>query len=137
MSAYVVDDRSINRIVSKLHGSRDLTWLHRPLAELGFDNTTEGNIALGQALFQLNVDSVNARYGDGQAAEFRPLDYAHHYEMTSMLQAYKSLKCWIYQACEGDVPLHPLFRFFEDKVLPAFADDIICNLPGYSAAVWG
>ena len=98
----------------------------------------DGHRKLGEAMFQLNVDAVNARYGEGEAAKFRPLNYQYlpSFAFVSRVGVYKALTCWLYQCSEGDVPQRPLFRFFDEQVRPALADTIISDLPEYERADW-
>jgi hypothetical protein len=80
MSAFVVEDDTINRIV---------WWLSReafrsPRLKISLEHTLGINTCsatweqeLGQAMFQLNIDAVNDRYGQGEAARFRDLTYSY------------------------------------------------------------
>jgi hypothetical protein len=93
---------------------------------------------LGQAMFQLNVIAVDARYGSGEAKRFRPLDY--HYEVPEsvpLVQVLKSLQCWLYQCDEGDVPQTALYMLFDNVVQLYLMTEIIDALPEYQNAYWG
>jgi hypothetical protein len=107
MSAFMVEDKTINSVV---------TWLTREMQtsrftldglaqEYGVDLTGDGwDEKLAHAMFQLNCDGVNARYGEGEAEKFRPLNFTYKPEIQySLLQVLKSLQCWNYQCSEGDV----------------------------------
>jgi hypothetical protein len=60
---------------------------------------------LGNAMFELNCNAVDQRYGDNQAKEFRELDYSYSPAYVgSGYQAYDRLGEWLYQCAEGDVP---------------------------------
>ncbi len=92
---------------------------------------------LANAMFQLNCDGVTARYGTGEAEKFRPLNFRYQPEICySRVQVLKSLQCWMYQCCEGDVPKTKLYRFFEE-VENYLALKIVMNLPEYDKAKWG
>jgi hypothetical protein len=139
MSAFMVEDETINRIV---------TWLRRevsnsrfaidPVArkygiDLGSSNWDE---KLAKAMFQLNCDGVNQRYGEGEAERFRPLDFRYKPEFChSLVQVIKSLQCWMYQCCEGDVPRTKLYQFFEE-VERHLALQIVMDLREYQTAKW-
>ena len=119
MSAFMVEDKTINRVV---------TWLKREVAtsrhftldclarEYGVDLTSDNwDEKLAKAMFQLNCDGVNARYGEGEAEKFRPLNFTYKPEGdTFRVQVLKSLQCWLYQCNEGEVPQTKLYRFFEE-----------------------
>jgi hypothetical protein len=134
MSAFVVDDKTINRIATFLHDDyNNKTWTLHRLEEIGITTQEE----LGKAMFDLNVNAVNQRYGDGQAATFRSLDYQFTYELVlSTFQAVKSLKCWLYQCSEGDVPETPLYKIMDDYCNNVMYH-IVSSNPQYERAAWG
>lgn len=107
MSAYVVQDEVINSIVSYMFDSRR-AWEQRiiwdALQKQGrIGDTPEEQ--LGNAMFELNCNAVDQRYGDNQAQEFRPLDYKFQNRyLGSGYAVYDNLGTWIYQCAEGDVP---------------------------------
>jgi hypothetical protein len=140
MSAFMVEDTTINYVVNWLRRNIDqFSLIPHKLKELGFDTSVQGWAEkLGQAMFQLNIKAVNARYGDGEAAEFRKLDYRfEHTEAVSLVQVLKSLRCWLYQCCEGDVPETKLYGLFDTDVRMYLMDKIITALPEYDQAEWG
>ena len=140
MSAFMVEDTTINRVVTwlkrEVQRSRfTLDWLAREYnVDLTRDNWDE---KLAQAMFQLNCDGVNARYGKGEAETFRPLNFTYQPEIQySPVQVLKSLQCWHYQCSEGDVPKTKLYQFFEE-VEHHVALKIVMSLPEYDKAKWG
>ena len=84
--------------------------------EYDVDLTGDGwDEKLAHAMFQLNCDGVNARYGEGEAEKFRPLNFTYKPEGdTFLVQVLKSLQCWHYQCCEGKVSKTKLYQFFEE-----------------------
>ncbi len=139
MSAYIVEDSTINAVVSFLainrRGSGD--WLRRQiLAETGCDlQTQDGKERLGAAMFALNCNAVEQRYGTGQAKEFRDLNYQFSLNISvNKFSAYKSLKCWLYQCAEGDVPESSLLFAAMSRVKGEMADDIVSSLAQYESA---
>jgi len=140
MSAFMVEDTTINRVVTWL--TREVTtnrftldWLAR---EYDIDLTSDKwDEKLAQAMFQLNCDGVIARYGEGEAEKFRPLNFTYKPEIyLSLVQVLKSLQCWLYQCSEGDVPETKLYQFFEE-VSHHVALKIVMDLPAYDKATWG
>src|SRR5207248_10482061 len=92
---------------------------------------------LAKAMFQLNIDGVNARYGEHEAEKFRPLNFTYKPEGdTFLVQVLKSLQCWKYQCSEGDVPETKLYQFFEE-VEHHLALQIVIRSPEYDKAKWG
>jgi hypothetical protein len=140
MSAYMVADETINRVVYWLYFEvAKYQWLRDKLEKAsGIDTTSYAWAeALGQAMFQLNIAGVNDRYGDGEAGKFRELDYHYQPAHDSEIQVLKSLQCWLYQCREGEVVKRPLYTFFQNVVEPYLMSSIIADLPEYRAAEWG
>jgi hypothetical protein len=108
MSAFMVDDKTINRVVTWLTGEVRISrfTLDRLAREYEVDLTSDGwDEKQANAMFQLNCDGVNARYGVGEAEKFRSLNFTYEPEIYySLVQVLKSLQCWKYQCGEGDVP---------------------------------
>lgn len=136
MSAFMVQDRVINRVVVWLN-SRDHEWNRDRILEVAQldSNDDEWQEKLGASMFQLNMDGVNSRYGEGQAAEFRSLDYRFAYEMSNDIQVLKSLQCWLYQCSEGDVPEMPLYKAFA-QLAGEIAIGIVGRMDAYDRAEW-
>ena len=154
MSAYVVDDDCINRIVTYLINistGNGHEWTLRPLEEIGFKikRNTEEQKRLADDMFALNVRSVNERYGQNRAEQFRPLDFQFKpglkerafgisepvYEV-SFFQALKSLACFLYQSCEGNCINYPLYLALRD-VQNRLCINHVTNRPEYESAKWG
>jgi hypothetical protein len=142
MSAFMIEDKTINYVVNWLRREIDrfsFTRIPHELKGLGFDTSVAGWAEnLGQAMFQLNIKAVEARYGNGEAVKFRQLDYQFkHTEAVSLVQVLKSLQCWLYQCNEGDVPETELYELFDTDVQVYLMDKIISTLPEYEQADWG
>lgn len=136
MSAFMVEDRVINRVVCWLN-NREHQWNRDRILEVAQLESTdnEWEEKLGASMFQLNMDGVNSRYGAGQAGEFRSLDYRFAYEMSNDIQVLKSLQCWLYQCCEGDVPETPLYKAFSE-LAGEIAIGIVHKMDAYDKAEW-
>ena len=144
MSAFVVEDKTINRIVDWLcldwRGSRKATVFALDGYNLDIDGAAE---RLAGDMFNLNVNAVNQRYGPNEAEKFRPLDfkYSHRIQwgdsaVANACRALKALHCWQYQCSEGNIPETPLFRMFSE-IDSAIALWIIGTMPEYETADWG
>jgi hypothetical protein len=138
MSAYIVEDKTINIVVG---------WLERELANSRFTldrlarefdidlASDKWDEKLAHAMLQLNCDGVNVRYGEEKAEKFRPHDFVYEPERHhSLVQVIKSLQCWKYQCSEGDVPDTKLYQFFEE-VEKYIALKIVTDLPDYDKAI--
>jgi len=138
MSAYIVEDTTINKVV---------TWLRREVSTNHFSlevarkynidlTSDQWEEKLAKAMFQLNCHGVIARYGAGEPEKFRPQNFTHKPEpYGSLVQVFKSLQCWMYQCNEGDVPQTKLYQFFEE-VERYLAVKIVMDLPEYDKAKW-
>ena len=140
MSAFLVEDKTITHIVYWLSNEKFLfSEIPYKLKGLGFDMAKVGwEEKLGLAMFQLNIDGVEARYGKGEAVKFRKMDY--HYrptELAPLAQVLKSLQCWLYQCNEGAVPETELYQLFDDDIRGYLMSKIISLLPEYEEAEWG
>ena len=107
--------------------------------EQGFDASESGwTERLGQAMFQLNVIAVDVRYGSHEARKSRPLTYRYQVtEPVPLVQVLKSLHCWLYQCCEGDIPETELYKLFDSDVRLYLMSEITTQLPEYEKAHWG
>lgn len=141
MSAFIVEDKTINEVIAYLAHGRNITSEMHVLvsSEAGCDlKTPEGCAALGQAMFELNCAGVDARYDAGESKTFRDdMDYKFRATMPpSIIQAYKSLGCWHYQCSEGDIPTSSLLYATMQRVSDILAHEIVRNLPAYEKARW-
>jgi hypothetical protein len=135
MSAYLCEDKTINRVISFMDTDRDSTWAKDQLGKTGFSVTRPQE--LGKAMYDLNCRSLQARYGENAPAEFGADDsYKYEYELCSRMQAFKSLRCFLYQSCEGDVENEPLYQVL-DKIADCWAGMIVSRLPEYDRLDWG
>ncbi len=145
MSAFIVEDKTINRIVSWLNivgmagGCNDNYWCIQPLLNLGYKLDTElGCKRLAEEIFTLNCDSIEQRYGEGQAEEFRPLDFQYQFVSSgvSRYQVLKSLRCLLYQCCEGNIPSQNSLYNALDRLSLELSYQIVSRTPQYEAAEW-
>lgn len=134
MSAFLVKEETINTIVCMLSEySADSHSLQDTARALKIDITSpHWQARLAQALFELNCEALHQRYGD---TEF-PLFHYRFIQSQSLMKSYKALKCYLYQAREGDVPQRNLYKFME-KFSHFLAHQIVINLPEFEKAEWG
>jgi len=135
MSAFIVDDETINRIVDFVNQMEP--W---DLGNVGlepFDHDVEIMTAFGKRLYAMNCDAVRQRYEHHDDATFLemfgPIGYQWATVTTDTMAAYKSLSCLIYQCTEGDVDESQDYAMLI-KLRGMWADAIVCDLPAYDAA---
>lgn len=143
MSSFVVDDETINMVVSYLYakGNGPDDWLRYraiKLAKMGYNLAVpEDCEKLANLMFDLNVAAVNARYGEGEAEKFRPLDFKYRLAyLESQMQAIKALETWLYQCLEKDVHFHRLYAAME-QIRDMLCVDYVHNSEEYEAVRWG
>lgn len=136
MSAFLVADKTLNRILSYLDRElRRSAWLHEKFSiDLDVNFAGDWQTALGQKMWVLNQLALGYRYGDPQ----QDLWYRFSSVPCTDIQAYKSLQCWLYQCCEGEIPAGSKFyKFFDTVVVGHIANTIITNTSAYEQAEWG
>jgi len=138
MSAFIIENESLNNIVNSFFWRRNNEHLRDKLRRdfninLSCNNDKELNKELsnfGQLLANLNNNSVNSRYSElNEPIEFKLLEK----EKVSIYQFLKSVECYTYQSCEGDVDQKELFKLME-KVENGWASHIVSDLPEYDQA---
>jgi hypothetical protein len=116
MSAYIVEDEMINKIVSYLYANANgpdpsINWKTTKLFGMGFDFTSGPSCPeLAQKMFDLNVAAVNARYGEREAEKFSTCYFQYRFVPASQIEVIKALKAWKYQCTEGQVPDLALYK---------------------------
>lgn len=138
MSAYVVEAKTINRVVSGMletYHYTDTHWTVRKLEELGFSRTREGQQKLAEALLEMNREAVSQRYNEEK--ETGPI--AYRLELASPAQYYKSAQCLMYQCMEGTVPQQPLYKILADyhnAIAYKLAERYIESMPKAQRPEW-
>jgi hypothetical protein len=133
MSCFIVPTDTIDRIIStiELQGG----WAHQA-ANLPTAFLFDWN-ALGRAMLALNADAFRERYGD-RVANDNPDDrdsYVWEGRHVTLVEGYKSLRCYLYQCTEGAVPDQPLYEALSASA-DALAVTLVERMPAYQAADW-
>lgn len=145
MSSYIVSPKTVNRIITFLLNPGpyySTEYLQDPISKLCFylsSREAEKHAHhLGKKMMELNLYSVQERYpNDSDLQESTSIkDYAYRYEPASPIQAFKSLRCFLYQACEGDADETDLYKALE-QVSQRLAVEIVGHLPEFQRAKWG
>lgn len=136
MSAFIVQNKTINNIVSELYCGNEQTWEKRIIKDAtGYDiNTEEGLKGLALELHKLNIAGVSARYR-GNVGDFEPFVFKLEIH-TKPMQALKSLKCLLYQCAEGGIPEQSTLYKLLERIDKSWCDKVISNLPEYEQAKW-
>jgi hypothetical protein len=141
MSAFIVSDTTLQKIVRFLNldvrfsnSSKCYGCLNRILLKQGFNlQYSEHKDRLIKEMALLNRLGVNERYNENDLE--MQVRYIDDYPPT-LMQAYKSLGCFLYQCCEGDIPeTNDLYKMF-DEIENQMAHSIVRNLKEYDDAKW-
>ena len=126
MSSFQVSNKTINRIANRLIGEG--FYKDKLANDLGI-MSREG---LAKALYEMNCEALRQRYGECDVADF-PTNITQIFP--SNIQEYKSLRCFLYQCSEGNVPETELFKIVEDYT-NSLGYSIIYDLNEYQQAKW-
>jgi len=136
MSCFVMNE---NRIATLAH---DIITRNMGDLLVGEQGETYGRERLADAMLALNLDAFRQRYGM-KALLVEDLDCIdldtrsrHPLEALSEVQFFKSLQCFLYQCCEGDVDEKPLYKTLS-AIQNLLAPFINTDSPEYDAAEWG
>lgn len=90
---------------------------------------------LGQKMWDLNQLALGYRYGDEK--EVLSYSFFDVSGLVSRIQMFKSLRCWLYQCAEGEIPEKSvLYRVFNEKISRFLAMRIIEDMFEYDRAEW-
>jgi len=150
MSAFVVEPKTINRVITWLESQCEKRqWIgtraEEELGKIEFSLDREYIADLGQAMYNLNINAVSQRYPGDETIDTLPgsvtkdgklMPYKYRADVVyTDLQAMKSLSCWLYQCSEGNVGETGLYKAFE-RISNLMAHHIITRLPQYDKAEW-
>lgn len=143
MSAYMVNKQTLQEIVGYLdmdvrfpNTSGCYGSLNHILVQAGYDLETRADRQrLIQDMAELNRQSVNIRYGEHEIAD--NICYEEKLYRATLIQVYKSLQCYLYQCCEGEIPeTSNLYKALQ-RACGNMAHCIVSRLPEYEQAAWG
>lgn len=130
MSAFIVKNKTINKIVSYIHHHHVYPFSMPPFSMPPHEYPLR---SLGEKMNALNVEAVNARYFNDLVDSS---GYSFRYELPpTEIEAYKMLQCFLYQCFEGDVPESKLYKDLE-HVLARIASACITGTVQYQNASW-
>lgn len=136
MSAFLVEDRTINKILTHIREEirKSKGFENKFKTELGITFDENWERKLGQKMLDLNQLALGYRYGDDK----QELNYTFSPVLCTPIQAYKALRCWLYQCREGEIPEESkLYKFFDEIVVGYIAKSIITSTLEYRKAEWG
>ena len=121
MSSFIVNDKTINRILSFLAmwNFGENVKLKQKLKNLSlFIETNKDLQEFGQDLKKLNYEAVKQRYEKLSKEEVERVDnFKFKDEKCDIYQAYQHLRCLTYQMAEGDIPETDLYKVMQEVEL--------------------
>ena len=133
MSSFMVEDKTINRILTFLFWKGKTIYFDSELEKLGITEEEHFN-KLGGLMKALNRYAFNYRYNENNNLK-QELSFKWIEEETDIFQVLKSVSCLVYQCSEGNTEKKNLFKFLV-KLENALKDKIIDDLPEYKKAEW-
>ena len=136
MSAYIVDEDNLYRVINSITKIEGYTKPLKEIKETAISNPK----GLFKKLNSLNRYSISQRYEkdifeDKMTYPFNLSKYNETVLKTNKYQNLKSLRCYLYQSCEGKAENTDLYKLIS-KASDNICYDIICNLPQYEQARW-
>lgn len=133
MSSFIVQDETIDNIISFLYSGSRLIYMDNELKNKGIENKKDFE-KLGKAFKLMNLQAVDERYNESNDL-IQVVKYNFKFKSISIFQALKSMHCLSYQASEGDIPNQEIYKFL-DKIIRATESHIIDELPQYKESKW-
>lgn len=136
MSAYIVDESTLYRVIntlSKIEGYNDKL---KSIKSMSISNPKK----LFKKLNLLNKYSLSQRYQDEvftkkETYPFNLNDYIKESNNYNKFQNLKSLRCFLYQSCEGKAKNKDLYKLL-NTISKDIAFDIVNELQEYKQTEW-
>jgi hypothetical protein len=122
MSCFICDKKTIDRILNYISTNFDEFKL---MSGKELDN-------FGQKMVDMNYQAYNYRYDSKEKSYV----YIFQSVLVTPIQALKSLKCFLYQASEGNIPEKKLYKMLY-KIEIEIMNKVINGLEEYDKAEWG
>ena len=141
MSVFMISDKTMARVVNTVTKRNNGYPTGHPFTFGGLaleHNKAESLSVLGTALYKMNAEAMHQRYGDIATVTDEAPAYRHRniWPESNRYQDFKSVRCLIYQASEGDVPeTSDLFKALE-QMAGDMAYDIVSQDHRFDAAEW-
>ena len=140
MSAYQVDTECLGRVLKAISKAGAYGPRYKQIQKLKDQYNKNAGKVFDQ-LLDLNRFSLSENYPNDYKDLFHDVDRSKAVWFSRQLghadvQLYKSLGCFLYQACEGDANKKNLYKTL-DAIKDVFAHDLASKHPGYEDAKWG
>jgi len=139
MSAYHVDTECFGKVLKAISKAGAYGPRHNEIQKLKDQyNKNPGKVLVN--LINLNRLSLDERYEDSKDM-YVGVNQVKAVWLSKQLghndvALYKSLSCFLYQACEGKAVKKSLYKTLS-AIQDVFAHDLVRQVPGYEDAKWG
>ena len=136
MSAFIVEEDNLYRVINSITKIEGYT---KPLKEIK-EQAISNPKGLFKKLNSLNRYSISQRYekdifDDQMTYPFNLSKYNETVLKTNQYQNLKSLRCYLYQSCEGKAHDSDLYKLL-NKISDDIAFDIVANSKEYKESKW-
>ena len=138
MSAFIVNDKTLNRILSfidswNFYENGNLKFRFWDLGKPILDVDEQEDILerIGLKIKELNAKAVNQRYSEDNGEQ----EFKYNFEKCDVFQAYNHLRCLTYQMNEGKIPEMDLYKLLEE-IERQFEQEIAGEHPKVKSAEW-
>ena len=143
MSAYVIDDKTMSRVLKAFtacsHYGDKIAGYSANLKGLPEDNQIAFLLAIGNELYRANNRAVNQRYNlKNKAPKFKGKIPLFKIDATKqeLCDVLKALDCLLYQLAEGDVINSLIYKQLE-KIAGNIGREIARHCSEYDFSPWG
>ena len=136
MSSYIVENKTINRIVNYLSNGKNMEFHQRQILEkYNIDlKTTNGKHLFGLKLLDLNTSGTCQRYNKPKNTAVLA-DYRYEILIVSRTSALMSLSCLHYQCAEGDLFEDSFYNYLH-KLKGDIALNIVSDTEEWKKLQW-
>ena len=136
MSAFLVQNKTINKIITYLRDGDARSYLRREIHDKTGLNIAKPDDArkFGIKLLKCNFAGLKARYGDKEDKAYLKA-YTYQWESVTPFEAVKAAHCLSYQCMEGNNDKTKIYKLL-DSIIRSIEGAIIYASPEYDAAPW-
>jgi DNA-directed RNA polymerase beta' subunit len=136
MSAFIVSEENLYRVIKSITKIEGYTKEFKEIKEQAISQPKK----LFNRLNTLNRFSISQRYEDEKFTNKNTYPFVlSKYNETSLnynkYQNLKSLRCFLYQSCEGNAENTPLYKLL-DKICSDMAFSIVTQTKEYQESKW-
>jgi len=138
MSAFIVDNKTVNKIVSWIEKNKNTPDHTYTIGEFYKVFDTDNPNTLGKELLKLNIKSVAERYNNGDVTVYNDLLNGYSYKYIyyeGIPEVVKALHCFHYQCDEGLTCSTDQFKAIAD-LINHLQYIFIADSPAYKLADW-